>query len=374
MSTVVAPRTAAGQPDRTFWVMLSTFIGLLSFGFVMVLSSSSIVALNRGESPWTMFLKQLLWAAIGGVVGAFFYRMPYANWRRYVSVNLFGAWAAMLLPFIPGIGLTINGANAWVSVGPVGFQPSEYLKLAVLLYSANLLGRRHAEITDVRRTFAPPMLVLGVSVLLCLAQNDLGAAIIIATIVLIVMFMAGTPLRLVVATACAGVLGAALVALTGAARRARFTAFLNLEETKGHYGYQVWQSILSISNGGISGVGVGEGTGKWGYVPLAHSDFIFSTIAEEFGVIGVVVVLGSFLLLAILGLQVALHARERFGALLGGGIAMWFCVQAIVNIGGVTGAMPVTGLTLPLISYGGSSLAVCMAAAGLMLNVARNMR
>ncbi|MFM9086298.1 MAG: putative lipid II flippase FtsW [Acidimicrobiia bacterium] len=374
MSTVVAPRAVAGQPDRTFWGMFFAFVGLLCFGFVMVLSSSSIVALNRGESPWTMFLKQLLWACIGLVVGLCFYRMPYANWRRYVTANLVGAWVAMLLPFVPGLGLTINGAKAWVSVGPVGFQPSEYLKLAVLLYCANLLGRRHAEITDVRRTFVPPMIVLVVSVLLCLAQNDLGASIIIATIVLIVMFMAGTPLRLVVATAAAGVLGALLVALTGAARRARFTAFLNLEETKGHYGYQVWQSILSISNGGISGVGVGEGTGKWGYVPLAHSDFIFSTIAEEFGVIGVVVVLGCFLVIAILGLRIALGARERFGALLGGGIAMWFCVQAIVNVGGVTGTMPVTGLTLPLISYGGSSLAVCMAAAGLMLNVARNMR
>ena len=323
MSTVVAPRAAAGSPDRTFWGAFFAFLGLLCFGVVMVLSSSSIVALNRGESPWTMFFKQLLWGSIGLVVGLFFYRMPYANWRRYVTANLVGAWVAMLLPFVPGLGLTINGANAWVSAGPVGFQPSEYLKLAVLLYCANLLGRRHAEITDVRRTFVPPMLVLGISILLCLAQNDLGAAIMIAAIVLIVMFMAGTPLRLVVATAAAGMMGALLVALATSARRARFTAFLHLEETKGHYGYQVWQSILSISNGGISGVGVGEGTGKWGYVPLAHSDFIFSTIAEEFGVIGVVVVLGCYLVLAILGLRIALGARERFGALLGGGVAMW---------------------------------------------------
>jgi cell division protein FtsW len=374
VSTVVAPRLGADSRDRDVWSLLLAFFGLVTFGIVMVLSSSSIVALNRGDSPWGMFLKQLLWGAIGVVVGLAFYRMPYANWRRHVTANLLGAWVAMLLPFVPGIGVSVNGAHAWVAFGPVGFQPSEYLKLAVLLYCANLLGRRHAEITDVRRTFVPPLVVLGISVLLCLAQNDLGAAIITAAIVLLVMFMAGTPLRLVVATACVGFVGAAAVAMSGAARRARFTAFLNLEETKGGFGYQVWQSILSISNGGITGVGVGEGTGKWGYVPLAHSDFIFSTIAEEFGVIGVGLVLGCFLIIAVVGLRVALRARERFGALLVGGIAMWFCVQAIVNIGGVTGTMPVTGLTLPLVSYGGSSLAVCMAAAGLMLNVARNMR
>ena len=157
-------------------------------------------------------------------------------------------------------------------------------------------------------------------------------------------------------------------------RRNRWTAFLNLDETKGSFGYQVWQSILSISNGGVSGVGVGAGTGKWGYVPLAHSDFIFSTIAEEMGLIGAAVVIGGFLTLVVFGLRAALHAEERFGALLAGGVTMWFAIQAIINIGGVTGSMPVTGLTLPLISYGGSSLLVCMSAAGLLMNVARNMK
>jgi cell division protein FtsW len=169
-------------------------------------------------------------------------------------------------------------------------------------------------------------------------------------------------------------LAALFLTLVTSSRRNRWTAFLNLDETKGSFGYQVWQSILSISNGGISGVGVGAGTGKWGYVPLAHSDFIFSTIAEEMGLIGVTVVIGGFLTLVVAGLRAALGAEERFGALLAGGITMWFALQAIINIGGVTGSMPVTGLTLPLISYGGSSLLVCMSAAGLLMNVARNMK
>ncbi|MFM7819788.1 MAG: FtsW/RodA/SpoVE family cell cycle protein, partial [Actinomycetota bacterium] len=168
--------------------------------------------------------------------------------------------------------------------------------------------------------------------------------------------------------------GALMITLISSSRRNRWMAFMNLDETKGSFGYQVWQSILSISNGGVSGVGIGAGTGKWGYVPLAHSDFIFSTIAEEFGSIGVVAVIGGFLLLVLLGFRVAMGAQEKFGALLASGVTMWFAVQAIINIGGVSGSMPVTGLTLPLISYGGSSLFVCMSAAGLLMNVARNMK
>ena len=157
-------------------------------------------------------------------------------------------------------------------------------------------------------------------------------------------------------------------------RSQRWTAFWHLDETKAHVGYQVYQAMISIANGGISGVGVGEGAGKWDYVPLAHSDFIFAIIAEEFGVVGVFAVLGLFLGFVLFGIQAALGARDVFGALLAGGITSWFGVQAFINVGGVTATMPVTGLTLPFISYGGSSLLVSMAAAGLLLNVARNMK
>ena len=188
------------------------------------------------------------------------------------------------------------------------------------------------------------------------------------------MFMAGIPTRIVVSLASGSFFLGLLFTLMSSSRRHRWTAFLNLNETKEHFGYQVWQSILSIANGGIAGVGAGAGTGKWGYVPLAHSDFIFSTIAEEFGLIGVIFVIGGFLIFTLFGLQASMRAPEKFGALLAGGVTMWFALQACINIGGVSGSMPVTGLTLPLISYGGSSLLVCMSATGLLLNVARNMK
>ncbi|NDA37056.1 MAG: putative lipid II flippase FtsW [Actinobacteria bacterium] len=372
---LLSSRRIAQKPaNMTFFVIFFTVLTLVAFGLVMVMSSSSIVALNRGLSPWKMFFKQLMWACFGGLGMAFLFRFPYSMLRSFVFPVLVGAYALMFLPFVPNIGVSTNGARAWVAFGPVGFQPSELLKLALLVYCANLLGRRQKEVADFNRTTRPVMVALIISVLLCLMQRDLGGAIVMTCIVLTVMCLAGIPMRIVNSIAGSAVLAALFLTLVTSSRRNRWTAFLNLDETKGSFGYQVWQSILSISNGGISGVGVGAGTGKWGYVPLAHSDFIFSTIAEEMGLIGVTVVIGGFLTLVVAGLRAALGAEERFGALLAGGITMWFALQAIINIGGVTGSMPVTGLTLPLISYGGSSLLVCMSAAGLLMNVARNMK
>lgn len=367
-------RLAEGSPNATFFWILVTVLSLVTFGLVMVLSSSSIVALNRGMSPWTMFFRQLMWASFGGIGMAFFYRFPYPMLRRFVFPGLIVAYGLMLLPFVPNIGVSTNGARAWVAFGPVGFQPSEFLKFALLAYCANLLGRRQKEITNISRTVLPILRAWGVAVALCMLQRDLGGAIVMSCIVLTVLFMAGTPARIVVLLGSSAFFMGLMFTLTNSSRRNRWTAFLNLDETRGHYGYQVWQSILSISNGGLSGVGAGAGTGKWGYVPLAHSDFIFSTIAEEFGLIGVTLVIGGFLIFTLFGLQASMRASEKFGALLAGGVTMWFAIQASINIGGVSGSMPVTGLTLPLISYGGSSLLVCMSAAGLLLNVARKMK
>lgn len=197
---------------------------------------------------------------------------------------------------------------------------------------------------------------------------------VITTIILAVMFISGIPLRLIGMMGIIGLAGATVAIASSARMQARIMSFIDLEGTREKAGYQVWQAILSIANGGVAGVGAGEGTGKWGYVPLAHSDFIFAIIAEEFGLIGSMGVIGGFILLAHYGIRTALGARDPFGAVLAGGITTWLCAQAIINIGGVVGVLPVTGLTLPLISYGGSSLLFTMGAVGLLLNVARNMK
>jgi cell division protein FtsW len=367
-------RLATSAPNKTFYGLLAVSSMLIVFGLIMVLSSSSIVAINSGGSPWNMFRRQFGWATFGLFALFATYRMPYHHWHKFSKYVLAAAFVLMALPFVGGVGVTINGARAWAQIGAIRFQPSEVLKVAVLLYCASLLGRRRSEVDNVRRTFRPIIFVWGGAVAGCLLQKDFGAAIVFTAIIVTTMFIAGVPLRLIASVSSVTLLGSAIIIASSTRMQNRFLAFLDLEGNKEHHAYQIWQSVLSIANGGITGVGAGEGTGKWGYVPLAHSDFIFAIIAEEFGLIGALAVIGGFMMLLYLGMQAALGARDPFGAVLAGGITVWLCVQATINIGGVIGAMPVTGLTLPLISYGGSSLFMTMAAVGLLLNVARNMK
>lgn len=366
-------RLATDVPSKVYYGIVGVITVLVVFGLIMVLSSSSIVSINNGGSAWYMFRKQLAWSVCGFFALLVTYRMPYHIWHTWVKYVLAIGVGLMMLPFSP-IGVTINGARAWAEIGPVRFQPSEILKVAVLLYCASVLGRRRKEIENVQRTFVPIVTVWFVAVALCMIQKDFGAAIVFTCVILSTMFIAGTPMRLIGTIGALTALGSVIAISASSRMQQRFLSFLDLEGNKGHSAYQVWQSILSISNGGVTGVGAGRGTGKWGYVPLAHSDFIFAIVAEEFGLIGSTLVIGLFLALALLGIQVALRARDPFGAVLAGGITTWLCIQATINIGGVIGALPVTGLTLPFISYGGSSLFMVMAASGLLLNVARNMK
>jgi cell division protein FtsW len=301
-------------------------------------------------------------------------RVPYDRWRRWVFPILVMSLCGMVLPFVPGIGVSVNGARAWVQVGPLGFQPSEFLKLSVLLYCADLLTKRAHAMHLVKETMWPCLVVLGASGALLLVQGDLGTAIVLSAIVIAVLFIGGAPLTPMAGlTAGSGVMALLFVASTEY-RRDRFTAFLDVVGNKDDKAYQVFQGLIGIADGGISGVGIGQSKAKWGYLPLAHSDFIFAIIAEELGFVGVVAVLGCFLLLGFFGIQVALASADRFGMLIAGGVTAWLCVQAMINVGGVTATMPLTGLTLPFVSFGGSSLLASMTAAGLLLNVARTSR
>jgi cell division protein FtsW len=361
------------EPHMVFFGILLIISVFVAIGLVMVLSASSIVSVNNGGSAFTMFFKQLMWASVGIVAAVGTYRMPYRSWQKLNKPILIVVLGLNVLPFTP-LGISVNGARAWVEMGPIRFQPSELLKFALIIYLTNNLGRRQAELTDFVRTFRPALLAWGVAAGIAMAQRDLGAAVVLSGIAFTVLYMAGSPVRWIVVSAVFASIAGIFYILTSASRVSRWTAFLDIEGNREHTGYQVWQSMLSISNGGVFGVGPGAGTSKWGYVPLAHSDFIFTVIAEEFGFVGSTLVIGGFFALTFFGFIVAMRAPDYSGALLAAGITMWFAVQAIINIGGVVGAMPVTGLTLPLISYGGSSLLITLSAAGLLLNIARKIQ
>jgi cell division protein FtsW len=365
----------ASPPTAAFYAIAVVVAVFVMLGLVMVLSASSINQLHQGRSPYRIFNKQLMWAALGAVGLYVGLRVPYHFWRRLVLPGFVFSCGLMLLPFVPGIGDRVNDANAWVAIGPFSLQPSEFLKLSVLLYCANLLAKRKTQMADPSRTLIPVLIVAVVGAGLCLVQSDLGSAIVLASIVFVVAFIAGAPLRLMALSGCAGVVTALGFVASSPRRQARFTAFLDIAAHKDHLSYQTYQAMIALAQGGLAGEGVGQGKNKLGdFLPLAHSDFIFAVVAEELGMIGVVAVLGGFLILAYAGVQVALATQDRFASLLASGIVIWLVVQTIINVGGVTGMMPVTGLTLPFFSAGGSSLFVTMTAAGLLLNVARNVR
>jgi len=364
-------REVLGPPPGTYYAIAGVVTVLVMLGLVMVLSASAVTEANLGHSPYRVFGKQAMWAALGLVGLVMVARIPYRSWRRMViPLGLLSA-AAMAAPFAPGIGASVNGAHSWVRVGPLSVQPSEFLKLAVVVLAAELLTRRRDHLTDRRGTLLPIGLLAMFGAGLCLAQGDLGSAVVLGAIVFSVAWFAGvpvTPLAVMVVSAAS----AALLFVVSSPRRLdRFTAFMNVSGEKDHLAYQTYQGFLSMASGGISGSGIGGSKGKLGYLPYAHSDFIFAVIADELGMVGTIAVIGGFIMLVGLGVQTALATSDRFGMLLAGGLAAWFGVQAIVNLGGVTGLMPVTGLTLPFFSAGGSSLFVSMIAAGLLLSVAR---
>jgi len=360
-----------GPAPGHFYAIVVIVAMFVMLGLVMVLSSTAANQVGGDSSPYSIFTRQLAWAGLGLVGLLIAYKVPYHRWRLLVIPGAVLAAGAMMLPFVPGAGATLNDANSWVRFGSFGFQPSEILKLAAIAFLADFFAR-HQERVHIPRYGVIPMAVVafgcsGVSFL----QGDLGAAIVLAGIVLAVGLVAGVPIWQVFSVAGAGAGFAMIAIVTDPRRFNRLTAFRDIEGNKEHLAWQSWQGLLSIANGGMTGSGIGGSNSKMGYLPLAHSDFIFAVIADELGFVGSVAVIGGFALLVWFGIQTALAAPDQFGLILAGGIATWFGVQAIVNMGGVVGLMPVTGLTLPFFSAGGTSLFVSMVAAGLLLNVAR---
>ncbi|MDQ3178233.1 MAG: putative lipid II flippase FtsW [Actinomycetota bacterium] len=360
-----------GPPTTAFYAIALVATGFVMLGLVMVLSASATSLVNEGRSPYSYFNRQVMWAVCGFAGMWVAMRIRYDAWRRF-SLPLLGlALVGMALPFLSPIGVTVDGAQAWIRIGSITMQPSELLKVAVVIAAADLLARRVDVLHDTRRALLPIALLGALAAGSCLVQGDLGAAIVLGAIVLGAAFIGGLPL-----TPLLGLAGSALAAMTlfvvsSPRRMDRFTALFDITGQRDHRSYQTYQGFLSIANGGVLGSGIGEGKGKLGYLPLAHSDFMFAVIADELGLVGAFAVLGGFGLLAYFGVQTALAAPDRFGMVLAGGISVWFAMQTIVNVGGVTGLLPVTGLTLPFFSVGGTSLFVSITAAGLLLNVAR---
>ena len=360
-----------GPAPGLYYVIIVIVAVFVMLGLVMVLSATSAKQVGGEGSPYAIFHRQLMWAGFGLVGMLVAMKVPYQRWRMLVIPAAVLAAGGMMLPFVPGLGATINDANSWVRFGSFGFQPSEILKLAAIAFLADMLARHQSELYMPRRGVVPMALVAIGCAGVSFVQGDLGSAIVLASVVLAVGVIAGIPFVHVATVGMCGTIMALLAIVSDPRRFNRLTAFRDIEGNKEHLAWQSWQGLLSIANGGMTGSGIGGSNSKLGYLPLAHSDFIFAVVADELGFVGSVAVVGGFALLVWFGVQTALAAPDQFGLLLAGGISAWFGVQAIVNMGGVVGLLPVTGLTLPFFSAGGTSLFVSMIAAGLLLNVAR---
>jgi cell division protein FtsW len=364
----------AEERPSTYWLLLGVTAVLLLIGLVMVLSASSVQSLREYGSTWYYFLRQTVWVGLGSVVFLLASRLDYRKLRRFATPFLLLAVVLLVVVLIPGIGIRVNGARSWIGAGMLRVQPAEIAKLALLLFSADLLDRRSDKIVDSSLTLRPILAVVCVVGGLMMLQPDLGGSIVLGAIVFAVLFVAGVPLlRLTGVLGVAGLLSLVL-ALAEPYRRDRLLAFLHPSRDIAGNAYQLNQSLNGLASGGWIGVGLGESASKYGYLPNAHTDFIFAIIGEELGLLGALLVVALFAAFAVLGVKTALRAPDRFGTLMAAGITAWIMAQALVNIGGVIGLMPITGLTLPFVSFGGSSLLVTMAAAGVLVNVAANGR
>jgi cell division protein FtsW len=361
----------AGRQVSTSSVLLLDVVLLCIVGLVMVGSASSVISIATYGSPWAIFIREVLWMAIGAVVLILTMRFDYRGLRRWSAVMLVVTFVLLLIVLVPGLGVHAMGSSRWVGFGQFRLQPSEMMKLALTVFAADFITRRLDRDSTDRRIIGPVLLVTGFACVLILAQPDMGTAMVLGCIALVMLFVAGVRLGPVMKVLGALVVIAVVVAVVSPYRRARLLSFIDPSAHGSTSGYQVVQSLIGLGSGHLFGAGIGGGQAQWGYLPNAHTDFIFSVIGEQLGIVGAVCVLallGSFLWL---GIRTATHAPDRFGALLALGLVAWVAAETLINVGAVVGFLPVTGIPLPFISFGGSSLVITMAAAGILISVAR---
>lgn len=363
-----------GLPGRRtveFAALMLLTLGLTLGGLAILWSASVVAGVEQVGTPWYFVQRQGLWALVGLVLMTLVMRVDYHESAKLARPLLILTLALLILVLIPSIGTRVNGARRWLVVGPLTIQPSELAKLAITLFAARLLAARAHLGEDGRLTLLPVLSVAIALAALIILEPSQGSATMVVAVALILLFAAGVSLWSL--GLCSLGLGGIFAALAVASpyRRARLAAWADPLEYADSSGYQSIQALIGIASGGVDGVGIGSGRAKWGFLPFVQSDFIFTVVAEELGFIGAGALILLFLLLLAFGIRVARKAPDRLGSLLAVGVIAGIVLQAFINVGAVVGALPISGVTLPFISLGGSSLIVNLVAMGIVLNVAR---
>lgn len=369
-------RTALfARPASAYYLILGSLSILSALGLVMVLSASSVKALSESGNSLAIVIRQALFLVISAFLAWLAMNLKESLWLPQARLAIFVAAIFLVLPQVPGLGKEVGGNRNWIAIGSFSIQPSEFAKLGLILWCAYRL-RIHDKRMLERGTSNPlPLVAPGIGIVLALVMwgDDLGTAAVIAGIVGGILFIAGMQARYFATLSALGIVGFAAFILTSPNRLGRFSAFWDpfSEENYKNEGWQQAHSILGLASGGPLGTGLGSSKQKWGNLPEAHTDFIFSVIGEELGLLGTLTVLILYAILILGIFRVALRARNNFDRYVTGGIGCWIAVQVIMNIGTVISVMPVVGVTLPFISYGGSSLLATFIAIGYVLGVLR---
>lgn len=362
--------SSPGTSDRGLkWIVAL----LLGIGLTMIASAGVSYGNIRFHDPYYFFKQQLIGLGVGVALLLICERIPYQWWRRLVLPIFCTALGLLILVFIPGFGTTVYGAARWVDLGPISFQPSEVMKLAIIFYlAAWLSGKSERHTKDFYEGFLPFLMILLIVGFLIIRQPDTGTLGLIFLVSMTIFFVSGASLKHLLSLLLGAIAFLALLIKLAPYRMQRFLVFLNPDHDPLGAGYQISQALLAIGTGGLFGVGLGHSRQKFTYLPEPVTDSIFAVLAEEVGLMGVVVVLSLFLAFLFRGIRIARLAPDLFGKLLATGITAWVVCQAFINIAAISGLIPLTGIPLPFISFGGTSLAILLAAIGILLNISRH--
>lgn len=359
---------------KSLVLLLSSVSFLVIVGFVMLVSTCVFGASANEADGYREAKKQAVWLLLGFGACWAAASIDYRFWKRYAWWIFGGVCVLLSLCFVPGVGMEINGERRWIGLGPLQIQPSEMGKIAVVVFLAYWFSRHPDRGGHFLYGFAFPLAILSLPLGLILFEVDIGTTTVLATTTFLVLFVAGTNWKYLTGLAMTGMVGFLGMLSYAPDRMERIMAFLDPEKHRLGAGFQQWISLMALGSGGLTGRGVGEGRLKMLYMPFAHTDFIFPMIGEEMGLLTTVLVVLAFITLAVTGFVIAFHAPDRFGSLLAVGLAGFICFQGFLNIGVTTSILPNTGLTLPFVSYGGSSLVMGFFAVGILINVFRQGR
>ncbi|SFA46499.1 spore cortex peptidoglycan biosynthesis regulator SpoVE [Parageobacillus thermantarcticus] len=358
-------------PD--FLLIILTF-SLLAIGLIMVYSASAIWAEYKFHDSFFFAKRQLLFAGVGIIAMFVIMNIDYWTWRDWSKALMIACFVLLVLVLIPGVGMVRNGSRSWIGVGAFSIQPSEFMKLAMIAFLAKYLSENQKNITSFKRGLLPALMLLFIAFGMIMLQPDLGTGTVMVGTCIAMIFVAGARVSHFIGLGVLGLAGFVALVLSAPYRIKRITSFLNPWEDPLGSGFQIIQSLYAIGPGGLFGLGLGQSRQKFFYLPEPQTDFIFAILAEELGFIGGSLVLLLFSLLLWRGVRIALGAPDLYGSFLAIGIICMVAIQVMINIGVVTGLMPVTGITLPFLSYGGSSLTLMLMAIGVLLNISKHAR